>query len=121
MLDTARAKAPALTWVQADLAAPGDDVGTGFDLILLAGNVMIFVDPGSEAVVLAELTARLRPGGLLVAGFSVRPDRLPLDTYDRLCGQAGLEPVDRWSTWSRDPYEGGDYAVSVHRRAGSAS
>ncbi len=65
--------------------------------------------------------ARLRPGGLLVAGFSVRPDRLPLDTYDRLCGQAGLEPVDRWSTWSRDPYEGGDYAVSVHRRAGSAS
>ena len=115
MLDTARAKAPALTWIQGDLASPGGDIGAGFDLILLAGNVMIFLDPGSEGVVLAELTARLRPGGLLVAGFSVRADRLPLDTYDRLCAQAGLESVARWATWDREPFDGGDYAVSVMR------
>lgn len=116
MLDTARAKAPELDWVEADLADPPERLGGDFDVIVLAGNVMIFLAPGSEAAVLAALAARLRPGGLLVAGFSVRPERLPLDTYDRLSEQAGLVPVDRWSTWERDPFTGGDYAVSVHRR-----
>ncbi len=29
---------------------------------------------------------------------------------------AGLEPLDRWATWDRQPFSGGDYAVSVHRR-----
>lgn len=122
MLDTARAKAPDLPWVQADLAAldhaeePLGNPGENFDLIALAGNVMIFVQPGSEGRVLGQLAARLRAGGLLVAGFSVSADRLPLAEYDRLAGAAGLEPVSRWATWERAPYTGGDYAVSVHRR-----
>ncbi|PRC54475.1 SAM-dependent methyltransferase, partial [Mycobacterium sp. ITM-2017-0098] len=28
---------------------------------------------------------------------------------------AGLELVDRWATWDREPFNGGDYAVTVHR------
>ncbi|MBO0676104.1 class I SAM-dependent methyltransferase [Mycolicibacterium sp. S2-37] len=116
MLDTARAKAPGLNWVEADLADPPELLGADFDLILLAGNVMIFLAPSSEGTVLAAAAGRLRPGGLLVAGFSVRPDRLPLATYDRLCEEAGLEPAQRWATWDGDPFTGGDYAVSVHRR-----
>lgn len=114
MLTAARAKAPTLRWIEADLARlsiPDDP----FDLILLAGNVMIFLDPGTEAQVLAGLYDRLVPAGLLVAGFSVRSDRLPLPTYDRLAQTAGLRLVHRWSTWDRAPYDGGDYAVSVHR------
>lgn len=114
MLSAARAKAPALPWVDADLAHLPDAVGAGFDLAVLAGNVMIFVAPGTEGAVLAEVTARLSPGGLLVAGFQVREHRLALHTYDGLCADVGLTPVNRWATWDREPYEGGDYAVSVH-------
>ena len=124
MLDAARAKAPALLWVHADLATvTPEDVGLGgdgpdgFDAVVMAGNVMIFVEAGTEGVVLARLHDLLGPGGLVVAGFQLRPDRVALAEYDRLAAAAGLEPVARWSTWERAPYGGGDYAVSVHRRA----
>lgn len=116
MLSAARAKAPALTWVAADLTDVAGLAGDPFDVVLLAGNVMIFVEPGSEARVLAALTARLAPGGLLVAGFQVEP-RLPLNRYDDLAADAGLRLVARWATWDRHPFTGGDYAVSVHGRA----
>ena len=51
--------------------------------------------------------------GLVVAGFQLR---LALPTYDAHAQAAGLELVDRWATWDRAPYTGGDYAVSIHRR-----
>ncbi|MGY4709415.1 class I SAM-dependent methyltransferase [Mycolicibacterium sp. CBM1] len=53
--------------------------------------------------------------GVPVVGFSLRPDRLSLDHYDRLAAQASLQPVQRWATWDRQPFADGDYAVSVHR------
>jgi hypothetical protein len=52
-----------------------------------------------------------------VSGFGLRRDRLSLEEYDRLAAAAGLEPVARWATWDRQPFAGGDYAVSVHRRS----
>ena len=118
MLGTARAKAPELTWVTADLVEVdciGDRLTMTVDLVLLAGNVMIFTEPGSEGRVLDNLAARLAPCGLVVAGFSLRPDRLSLDGYDYLAATAGLVLVHRWATWDRQPFVGGDYAVSVHR------
>lgn len=117
MLATAAEKAPELPWLQADLASLDGRLDTGFDLVLLAGNVMIFLSPGTEGRVLEQLAARLAPGGLLVAGFQLREGRLALDDYDRFAAAAGLTPVHRWATWERAPYDGGDYAVSVHRRA----
>ena len=124
MLDAARNKAPELEWVQADLATlrPADlsqhDAAPGFDAVVMAGNVMIFVQPGTEGTVLARLHDVLVPGGLVIAGFQLRTDRIDLDEYDRLAAEAGLEPVARWATWDRAPFAGGDYAVSVHRRLG---
>lgn len=116
MLAAARAKAPELDWVEGDLAELDGTLDGVFDLVVLAGNVMIFLSPGTEARALAQLTARLAPGGLLVAGFQVRPDRLSLTDYDTMAAAAGLTPVARWSTWDREPYRDGDYAVSVHAR-----
>ncbi len=55
---------------------------------------------------LAGLSARLAPGGLLIAGFTLRPDRLPIERYDALAQQAGLDLVSRWSTWDRQPFAG---------------
>jgi SAM-dependent methyltransferase len=69
MLERARAVAPALDWRLGDLATL--DLGRTVDLVLLAGNVMLFVTPGSEGQVVATLAGHLRPGGLLVAGFQL--------------------------------------------------
>ncbi len=115
MLAQARAKAPGLPWVQADLISL--DLGRRFDVVVLAGNVMIYLRPGTEGGVVAALARHLEPGGILVAGFQLQPGRLGLATYDRHCAAAGLARHGRWSTWDRQPFaEGGDYALSSHRR-----
>ncbi|MGW4322052.1 class I SAM-dependent methyltransferase [Streptomyces sp. NPDC004684] len=125
MLAVAREQAPHLPWFQADLAEfeparlgiPGD-----FDLVVAAGNIFPLLTPGTEAEVVARLSAALRPGGLLVAGFGLDEAHLPvppgltLREYDDCCAAAGLALVDRFATWDADPYDGGGYAVSVHRR-----
>ena len=116
MLATARAKAPELQWIQADLAEATAHLTSEFDVVALPGNVMIFVDVGSEGRVLAQLHSLLAPGGLLVAGFSLQPAGLTLAQYDRLAEAAGLHMLHRWATWDREPYDRGSYAVSVHRR-----
>jgi SAM-dependent methyltransferase len=116
MLDEARKKAPKLEWVLSDLAELR--LKRDFDTAVLAGNVMLFVGPGTEADVLARITSHLVPGGLLVAGFQLT-GRLELDAYDDAAAAAGLDPVERYATWARDPFTGGDYVVSVHRRSAS--
>jgi SAM-dependent methyltransferase len=122
MLSAARAKAPELEWIAADLSdfelrdPDGRAEPRRFDAAVLAGNVMIFVVPGTEGAVLERLAAHLRPGGLVVAGFQLVPNRLTLEHYDDLAASAGLTLVERLATWDRDPWSpGGDYAVSVHR------
>lgn len=117
MLHVARERAPHLRWLHADLATLDPRLGP-FDVGLFAGNVMIFLTPGTEGTVLSQVASTLRLGGLLVAGFSLLPARFDLPAYDAAAMRAGLEPVDRWATWDRKPYAGGDYAVSVHRQAG---
>ena len=116
MLSTARAKAPELRWILADLSEASAHLDSEFDVVALAGNVMIFVARGTEATVISQLATHLSPGGLFVAGFQLTTGRLTLDHYDTACAAAGMELVDRWATWDREPFRGGDYAVSLHRR-----
>ncbi len=124
MLDVARRNAPRLTWLRADLAdfdPAAAGVRPGFDLVVAAGNVFPLLAPGTEAAVAAGLARALRPGGLLVAGFGLDQEHLPvppsltLTEYDVHCTAAGLTLTDRFATWDADPYDGGGYAVSVHR------
>ena len=117
MLDAARAKAPDLPWVVADLADPSFDLGRTFDVVVMAGNVLIFVPSGTEGAVIANTARHVSPGGRLVAGYSLRPGGLQPAGHDAHAAAAGLVLEDRWSTWDRrafDPAEA--YAVSVHRR-----
>ncbi len=113
MLDTARQLAPDISWQLSDLADL--DLGRSFDVVVMAGNVPLFTPPGTEPALVAGVAAHVRPGGRLVAGFSL--DRgYTLDAYDAHCAAAGLTLERRYATWSREPYDGGAYAVSVHRR-----
>ena len=114
MLGTARRKAPHLSWVCSDLATL--QLGQTFDVAVLAGNVMIFVLSGSERSVLNSVASHLTTNGILVAGFEVKAEAISLAEYDSAMSEIGMEPAGRWSTWQRDPYQGQDYAVSVHRR-----
>lgn len=112
MLATARRTAPSIEWVEADLATL--DLGRTFDLVVMAGNVLLFTEPGTEAAVVARCARHT--DALLVAGFQL--DRAyGLEAYDAHCAAAGLELVERHATWDRAPFDGGGYAVSVHRRA----
>jgi SAM-dependent methyltransferase len=116
MLATARRKAPHLEWHTADLATV--DLGRTFDAVVAAGNVMIFLTPGTEAQVLSNLARHLRQGGILVAGFQLRPGGPTVQRYDALASAVGLELAERYATWERGEWAvGGDYVVSVHRRA----
>lgn len=122
MLDSARSKAPDLTWIEGDLASTAvtdDAVGRRqFDAVVAAGNVMIFLERGTEADVMANIAAHLRPGGALVAGFQLSDGYLALHVYDGLAERNGLALEARYSTWEGTPFDGGDYAVSVHRHSG---
>lgn len=123
MLEQARAAAPDQTWVASDLVRLADLELGSFDLVVAAGNVIPLLDRGTEATVVANLARVLQPGAVLVAGFGLTADHLPLasapvslDDYDRWCAAVGLIPLSRYATWAGDPYTGGGYAVSVHRR-----
>ncbi len=116
MLDTARAKGPQLEWHLADLV--GVDLGgRSFDMVVMAGNVMLFVTSGTEAAVVANMARHLAPGGALVAGFQLGSG-LDLNSYDAHCSAARLRLDTRFATWDEQPWrDGGSYAVSVHRPA----
>ena len=113
MISGARAKAPELGWHQLDLAT--FDLGETFDAVVMAGNVLLFTEPGTEAAVVARCAAHLSVGGALVAGFQLRAGGYGLERYDTDCAAAGLALSERHSTWERGAWAGGDYAVSVHR------
>ena len=126
MIEHARRVAPANRWLERDLATL--DLPERFDLVLAAGNVIPLLAPGTEAQTVHRVTAHLAEGGVLVAGWGLDVAHLPLESvpfglaeYDGWCGEAGLALVARFTTWDREPYTGGGYAVTVHRRGGDQS
>lgn len=112
MIAVARRKCPEADWLVADLTAV--DLGRRVDIAVLAGNVMIFLTPGTEEAVVHNLARQLTPGGRLIAGFQLGFS-LTLEAYDTFCSVAGLQLEERWATWDREPWQPGSrYAVSVH-------
>src|SRR2546423_15454692 len=73
---------------------------------------MIFLAPGTEAGVVANLARRLEPGGALVAGFQLMAGGPYLADYDWHAAEAGLELAGRGATWDRRPLVGGGSAPS---------
>lgn len=125
MLSVARRTAPQIPWHQADLArltAKDLDGSSGFDLVVMAGNVVPLLAEGTVGRTTVSLAALLRPGGLVVSGFGLDPAHLPprcpvtpIGEYDDACRSAGLALRQRYSTWDGRPFrESEGYAVSVH-------
>jgi SAM-dependent methyltransferase len=115
MIETARARHPGLTWELGDVASL--DLGRRFDIVVMAGNVPLFTPAGTQAALVAGCARHLGDGAALIAGFQLGRG-YELDRYDIDATAAGLELVDRWATWDRDPFTAdAAYAVSVHRAA----
>ncbi len=114
MISIARAKAPALTWIQADLSEL--DLPDRFDAVVLAGNVIPYVAGDRRHAAVQACARHLVPGGRLIAGFQLQAGWPSVADYDRWCVEAGLTRETRYATWDRHPCTDTDsYAVSVHR------
>ena len=115
MLATAGSKCPQANWIHADVSTVQLDAR--FDVVLMAGNVINFVSPNRRRAAILNLAGHLAADGLLISGYSVRPDGCDPDDFDRWAAEAGLELTERWSTWQRAPFApGSDYSLTVHRR-----
>lgn len=128
MLRVAREDLPDLDWRLADLATL--DLGRTFDVVLLAGNIIPLLEPGTLDAVAGRLVAHAAPDGVVVAGFGLDAAHLParcpvtpLADYDRAMAAAGAQVCERYAGWAREPWDEADptgsaagYAVSVHGR-----
>ena len=116
MLATAQRLAPDIEWVRSDLCEL--ELRRTFELVVMAGNVPLFTPRGTEAALVAGVARHVSAGGRLVSGFSLGHN-YSLAELDRHTAENGLVLEDRFATWDREPWaDGGDYAVSVHRRQG---
>lgn len=117
LVAAARADHPGPTYVVADLSTM-QLAEAPFDLVMCAGNVMVFLAPGSERTVLERLRDHTRPGGRLVIGFR-REATYPYERFDDDIEAAELRMEHRFATWALDPFgDDSDFAVTVLRVAG---
>jgi SAM-dependent methyltransferase len=118
LVEAARSDHPGPRWLVADLAeldlaAEGEP--EPFDAAVLAGNVVVFVAPGTEARVLGRVAAHVARDGFVIVGFHV--DRhLALSDFDAAVADAGLAIEHRFATWDlRAWHDHADFAVTVLR------
>ena len=121
LIAAAEADHPGPRWLVADLAEldlPAAGEPEPFAGAVLAGNVMVFVAPGTEAEVLRRVAAHVVADGFVVAGFHTDRE-LALSDFDRAVAEAGLRLEHRFATWDlRAWHDEADFAVSVLRHAG---
>jgi SAM-dependent methyltransferase len=114
LIAAGRSQHPGLPLQCLDLAQVSPDIGH-FDVIVSAGNVMVYLEPGSERAVLAALASVLVPGGRAVFGFATDRDYTVAD-LDRDAVAVGWTLEGRWASWQLDPFTpDADWAVSVYR------
>lgn len=116
LIAAAQAEHPDATWLTGDLSEldlAADGITEGFDVIVVAGNVMTFLAPGSESAALARLAAHLAPGGRIALGFGAGRG-YEIAQYEQDVSAAGLREQVRLATWDLRPYTpDSDFVVSV--------
>lgn len=116
LIAAAEADHPGPTWLVGDLSEldlPARGVEAGFDVIVMAGNVITFLAEGSEAETLTRLREHLTPSGRLVVGFGASRG-YALEDYAAHVREAGLREELRLGTWDLRPFgPESDFLVSV--------
>jgi 2-polyprenyl-3-methyl-5-hydroxy-6-metoxy-1,4-benzoquinol methylase len=120
LIAAAREDHPELEWVVGDLSLldlrESDGGRRPFDSAVLAGNVMPFVAPDTEAAVLRGVAAHVRDDGPVLVGFGA--DRgYRVSAFDAHAAEAGLRVDNRFSTWDLRPWSvESPFAVTILRR-----
>jgi SAM-dependent methyltransferase len=124
LIEAAAQDHPGPTWLAADLAhldLPAAGIREPFDLAVLAGNVMLFLAPGTEAEVLRRVAAHVKGEGRIVTGFHTNRE-LSLAAFDDAVREANLRLEHRFATWDLVAWhDDADFAVSVLRHADEPS
>ncbi|MET3806720.1 SAM-dependent methyltransferase [Nakamurella sp. UYEF19] len=125
LIDIARQRYPGVPYLACDLSLLSPElletVGapTQFDVIVLPGNVMVYLAPGSERQVLANLAGLLAPAGRIVAGFAIDRDYSTAD-FRTDAEALGLTVEHHFATWQLGPVTpDADWAVIVLRGPGA--
>jgi len=107
---------PGPTWLVGDLST--FDITAEherFDLAVLAGNVLLFVAPETEPLVLERVAAHVVPGGRIVTGFRTTGS-YALERFDEDLDRLGLRVEHRLGTWDLVPLaDDSDFAVTILR------
>jgi SAM-dependent methyltransferase len=115
LVAAARQNHPRLRFEVADLSTLELPDEAPFDAAVLAGNVLVYVAPGSEQQVLTRVAAHVRPAGVIVIGFATGRDYSPA-ALDRDCADIGLIVEHRFATWDLRPWrDDADWVVTVLR------
>jgi SAM-dependent methyltransferase len=124
MIDKARSKSSTIEWLVGDLAT--FDVGCEnilYDVVVMAGNILNFCAPGTQAAIVRNMVNHLVDGGLFVCGWSqeLRDDAYPWGDFVRDAREAGANLAEMWTNWDGDtmpaytlggePVRSSDYAV----------
>ena len=116
MIARARSKAPDIEWHVGDLSKL--DLGSKSQVVVMAGNILLFCAPGSQAAIIKSLSQHIIADGYLISGFSLenRGDAYLGADYQRDALTAGLTFVAEYSNWNGDGSNAGDdYTVMVHQ------
>jgi SAM-dependent methyltransferase len=116
LVEAAREDHPGGDWHVGDLAEldlPAVGVAEPFDVAVMAGNVLTFVAPGTQAEVLRRIGVHLRADGRLVLGFGAGRG-YAFETLDDDAARAGLVVAQRYATWDLRPFgRTADFLVAV--------
>lgn len=122
LIAAGREQSPGLPLEVVDLAVATPELlaelglPTAYDVIVCAGNVMLFVGEGTESQVVANLARVLAPGGRLAFGFLTGRE-ITHEQVDQYAEAAGLRREHRFADWEMRPFhEDADWAVSVYTR-----
>jgi SAM-dependent methyltransferase len=93
------------------------DLGRQFDLVVVAGNVIGFVDAPDRSLAVQNCARHVAPGGWLVMGNQLKATWPTIEEFDEWCSHEGLVPAEHKAGWEGEMLgEDPDYAVTVHRR-----
>lgn len=121
LLAAAREDWPGIRFEQGDLGALDagflDSLGEPFDAVVCAGNVLPFMEDGTQGAAFAALFAATREGGRLAVGFGTERG-YSLEAFLTDAQRAGWRRDALFSTWQIHPRDDdSDFVVGIFTRA----
>lgn len=118
LLERARSRSSDVSWVHADLAEL--DLETTFDCVVLAGNVLPYVEPSRQSDALGACARHVAPTGRLIMGMNLVPGWPTLVDVEAWMQTHNLVEVERFAGWGAEPWPASavdaNYVVVVARR-----